>query len=87
MTIQKIAFALTVLGMTAGAVPAVAANSMNERPQKFMFDEATDKTEIVAGNYFTPKELSRRGLEADDIIAISDFSSESMIDRTSRGDL
>ena len=87
MTNLKLALALTIAGMTTAAVPAAAAmSSMNERPQSFSAERNTDKTEVVAGTYFTAKELSRRGLEADDVISLSVFSSNGMVDDSSRND-
>ena len=88
MTNLKIAFALTVAGITSAAMPAVAAMSMNERPQGYsVADSNTNKTEVVAGAHFNARELAMRGLKADDIVSLSVFASSGMVDDSSRNDL
>jgi len=80
-------FAFIVAAMTAvAAVPAVAGPmGMGENPELNNFRESNmSQVDRRAGDLFSSRELSNRGLVADDVVSVSSFPTGTRPDDVSR---
>lgn len=67
--------ALTALSLSAG-IAGAASNSRNERPDAFTSAVAVETVQVRADSVLTPAELSRASVDADDIVTITAFPTD-----------
>lgn len=80
-------FAYIIAAMTAlAAVPAAAGNmGMGENPELNTFrDTNMSQVDRRAGDLFSSRELSNRGLTANDVVSVSSFPTGTRPDDISR---
>lgn len=81
---KRIITIATALTLIAGAASA-NLNGRNERPDPLptgQFVVAT--TKVTAGSIYSTKELSRHGLEASDVVTVTEIPSSGAVDHPSK---
>jgi hypothetical protein len=70
--------ALTALSLTAG-IAAAATDSRNERPAPFTSAVAVETVQVRADSVMTSVELSRANIDADTLVTITAFPTDTQV--------
>jgi len=75
--------ALTALSLTAG-IAGAATNSRNERPDAFTSAMAVETVQVRADSVMTSAELSRANIDADTLVTITAFPTNTRAPRNNQ---